>query len=87
MLTGDPGHGAFHKNKTDMPDPYPSVQLFDLAADPVELVNLAPYFPSVVEKLLIMIQEFDESSVPIYFPPYDKVHIAPLVLSVYFERG
>ena len=26
LLTGDPGHGNFHKNKTSDPNPYPSVR-------------------------------------------------------------
>ena len=73
LLTGDPGHGAFYLNKTDDPNPYPSVQLFDLSSDPLELVNLAPYFPSVVDTMLQKIDEFDQTSAPIYFPPYDEV--------------
>ena len=73
LLTGDPGFSAFFKNQTDIPDPYPSVQLFDLASDPVELLNLAPYFPSVVNKLLAMLHDFEEHSVTSDFPPYDEV--------------
>ena len=30
LITGDAGHSGFYKNKTEIPNPYPSVHLFDL---------------------------------------------------------
>ena len=35
LLTGDPGHFGFYKNKTTTPNPFPSVHLFDLDSDPL----------------------------------------------------
>ena len=48
------------------------MQLFDLASDPLELVNIADYFPSIVLDLLQKIKKFDDTSAPIYFPAYDE---------------
>ena len=71
-MTGDVGHSGFYKNKTEIPNPYPSVHLFDLESDPLELVNLAPYFPTVVSNLLEKLAVFDKNSAPIHFPDYDQ---------------
>ena len=82
ILTGDAGHGGFYKNKTVIPNPYPSVHLFDLDSDPYELVNLANYFPSVVINLLKMLKDFDDHSAPIDFPNYDEETVTQRCLRI-----
>ena len=49
----------------------PSVRLYDVVADPEERIDLAPFFPLVVEILLGRIASYNETSVPVSYPPCD----------------
>ena len=41
-------------------------------SDPLELVNVADYFPSIVLEGLKKLKNFDDNSAPIIFPDYDR---------------
>jgi len=86
ILTGDAGHSGFYKNHTVIPNPYPAVHLFDLASDPLELVNVAEYFPSIVTKMLKMLRDFDDGSAPIDSPGYDEENVYIILNSFFFDN-
>jgi len=74
LLTGDPGCSLFNApcNKTvPIPDPFPSVHLYNLDLDPYERENIFEQFPGMVMHLLERLSIYDENSYPTYYPPRD----------------
>nr|CAB3223226.1 arylsulfatase B-like [Phallusia mammillata] len=60
------------KEPLKAPEPLPSVRLFDITADPSENVDVAKYFPLIVDEMLGKIAAYNKTAVPIAWPGGDK---------------
>lgn len=56
----------FYKSST-----HQSVWLFNITADPYERQDLADHRPDVVQQLLARLAYYNQTAVPVYFPPDD----------------
>lgn len=74
LLTGDPGCELYdfpcHKDHK-LPDPFPSVWLFNLDKDPYEKNNVFGDNKDTVWTLLEKLAQYDTNSVPSFYPPRD----------------
>ena len=70
LVTGDPGCPLIDAQcpKTPLPSPYKSVRLYNLSVDPTEDFDVSELFPDVVNNLLERIRNYDDHSVPYYYP-------------------
>ncbi|XP_028987130.1 arylsulfatase I-like isoform X2 [Betta splendens] len=85
LLTGDPGHGDWvplqllpslpgrwwNLERTFSPSTHKTVWLFNITADPCERHDLAEQNPHVVRRLLARLAHYNQTAVPVYFPPDD----------------
>ncbi|XP_069121302.1 arylsulfatase J-like [Argopecten irradians] len=81
LVTGFPGNGSSVPVPTtednimgidiDGDDSTKNLWLFNIAKDPVERMDLSSQEPGMVMKLLTKLQEFNLTSVPCVYPPWD----------------
>lgn len=57
---------SYNKNST-----HKNVWLFNITADPCERQDLADQRPDVVQQLLARLAYYNQTAVPVYFPPDD----------------
>merc|ERR1719427_303201 len=87
IITGDPGfdhwvtepqydlsnQSSITSNDKSASNLQPSVRLYDVIADPQERFDLSSFFPMMVETLLGRIASYNETSVPVLYPPCDVI--------------
>ncbi|GFS18379.1 arylsulfatase B [Elysia marginata] len=80
VITGNPGPGRWVKppggdgleHQFELnEDPDKNLWLFNIAEDPTEHHDLSTEKPEVVEKLLNMLIQFNQTAVPARYPPHD----------------
>uniref|UniRef100_A0A667ZS25 Sulfatase N-terminal domain-containing protein n=1 Tax=Myripristis murdjan TaxID=586833 RepID=A0A667ZS25_9TELE len=76
LLTGDPGHGDWVPPQRAYASAYKTaaqktVWLFNITDDPYERWDLAERRPDVVQRLLARLAFYNQTAVPVYFPPDD----------------
>uniref|UniRef100_A0A3P8X3L0 Sulfatase N-terminal domain-containing protein n=1 Tax=Cynoglossus semilaevis TaxID=244447 RepID=A0A3P8X3L0_CYNSE len=84
LLTGDPGHGDWvlpsllgrwwnleRTFSSHSRSKHQNVWLFNITADPYERQDLAHQRPDVVQQLLARLAYYNQTAVPVYFPPDD----------------
>lgn len=47
------------------------VKLFNIALDPYERTDLSAQYPDIVDRLLVKLTEYNETAVPVRYPPLD----------------
>ncbi|XP_028283037.1 arylsulfatase I-like [Parambassis ranga] len=85
LLTGDPGHGDWvppqvlstlpgrwwNLERASFYKSHKNIWLFNITGDPYERQNLADQRPEVVQQLLARLAYYNQTAVPVYFPPDD----------------
>ncbi|XP_021375282.1 arylsulfatase J-like [Mizuhopecten yessoensis] len=79
VITGSPGNGSWvpvptaEDTRMDVytGEPTKNIWLFNIAKDPVERVDLSADYPDMVMKMLIKLQQLNETAVPCVYPPFD----------------